>query len=103
MKYIYYNKKLRCRIKYNRWHKHFSCQLQERCFYFLWGNVDSQNSVDLSEGFWGEDWGLPMNPLRSSYALGGYNESWKTGTLNIENRVRQMFKEAMIYNFTPNN
>lgn len=101
-KYIYYNKELRCRIKYVKWLNHYECQLQKSSMCIFWINIRGVDGfrLDLKEGFWGEDWPPPFdrNPLRSSYQMGGHNESWKTGTLDIENRVRQMFKELLADN-----
>lgn len=47
--------------------------------------------MTIKEGFWGESDQLTV--LRNSYLSGNSAESWKTGTLVIENRIRDFFEE----------
>jgi hypothetical protein len=86
-KHIYDNKKLRCRLRQDG--KSIQLQLQKRSFLF-WLNCFP--FVDVKESFWGEDC-YTGNPMRMSYAMYGYSESWKTGTLDIRKRVLELFKE----------
>ncbi len=91
-KYIYNSKKLRCRIRYVKYLKHFELQIQERRFFVFWVNV--YNWMTVKEGFWGESDRHPV--LRTSYQFGNNAEAWKTGTLSIENRIKEFFKEYFL-------
>lgn len=88
-KYIYNSKMLRCRIRYVKYLRHFELQIQERRFFIFWVNVFRWMTV--KEGFWGESDDHPV--LQTSYQYGNKAEAWKTGTLDIECRVKAFFQE----------
>lgn len=88
-KYIYYSKKVRCRIRYVKYMRHFELQIQERRLLWFWVNVWKWMSI--KEGFWGESDRHPI--LRSSYESGNSCEAWKTGTLDIRDRIKKFFEE----------
>lgn len=88
-KYIYNSKNVRCRIRYVKYLKHFELQIQERRFYVFWVNVFRWMTV--REGFFGESDDHPI--LKTSYQCGNNAEALKTGTLNIEIRVKEFFRE----------
>jgi len=88
-KHIYYSDDIRCRIKYIKYLGHYELQIQERRLFFFWVNVYKWMTV--KEGFWGESDRLPV--LRTTYQFGNKAEAWKTGTLVIEDRIKDFFKE----------
>lgn len=90
-KYIYYSDDLRCRIRYIKYLGHYELQIQERRFFIFWINV--YRWMTVKEGFWGESERHPI--LRNSYQFGNNAEAWKTGTLVLENRVKDFFEEYL--------
>lgn len=85
---IYKNENLRCRVESIPNNK-IRLQLQERYLCIFWKNCFQ--FIEVSEGFWGESERLPM--LKLSYTGGGKSEVYKTGTLNLKNRIEQLFQE----------
>jgi hypothetical protein len=47
--------------------------------------------MTIKEGFWGECDRHPV--LRTSYQFGNNAEVWKTGSLDVEGRVKEFFQE----------
>lgn len=47
--------------------------------------------MTVKDGFWGE--GGPIKVLRSSYQYGNKRECYRTGELNIPERVESFFNE----------
>lgn len=47
--------------------------------------------MTVKEGFWGESDSHPV--LRNSYQYGNKAEAWKTGSFNLEGRVKEFFQE----------
>ena len=90
-KYIYHSDDIRCRIKYIKYLGHYELQIQERRFFIFWINV--YRWMTVKEGFWGESDRHPV--LRTSYQFGNNAEAWKTGTLVLENRVKDFFEEYL--------
>lgn len=88
-KFIYHSVSIRCKIRYIKYLGHFELQIQERFFLLFWINV--YKWMTIREGFWGESDQHPI--LRCTYENGNNSEAWMTGTLDIENRVRDFFKE----------
>ena len=88
-RYIYHSDDIRCRIRYIKYLGHYELQIQYRRCFFFWVNVHKWMTV--KEGFWGESDRHPV--LRTSYQLGNNAEAWKTGTLVIEDRIKDFFKE----------
>lgn len=93
-KYIYHDENLRCRLKRTGYKNQIELQIQRRSFLFIWANC--YKWMTIQEGFWGEDFGLPINPMKSSYNYGNESECWKTGTLDIKKRVHEFFKEYFL-------
>lgn len=98
-KYIYDNKKLRCRLKYGKLFGNTEMQLQKKGFLF-WTNCFEL--VTVAEDHWhGQRDGVEtMNPCVMGYMMGGYHEGWLPGTLNIKRRALELFKEyyaAVLY------
>ncbi len=88
-KFIYHSNTIRCRVKYIKDFDHIMLQIQERRFFVFWLNVHQWMTVQ--EGFWGECDRRPI--LRMSYSSGNRTEVWRTGTLNLENRIKEFFQE----------
>lgn len=94
-KFIYHSKSIRCRVRYIKYYDHFELQIQKRFFAF-WVNVYKMMTV--KEGFWGEEYSFwreldKTAALKASSLYGCISEAWKTGTLVIENRVKDFFEE----------
>jgi len=87
--FIYHSKNIRCRVRYIKYLGHFELQIQERRFFVFWANVHKWMTV--KEGFWGESDRHPV--LQTSYQFGNNAEAWRTGTLDIKDRVKYFFKE----------
>lgn len=88
-KFIYHSHKVRCAVKYISDFNHIVLQIQERRFFVFWVNVHRWMTVQ--EGFWGECDRRPM--LRMSYSSGNITEVWRTGTLDLEGRIKEFFAE----------
>lgn len=89
-KYIYDNDKLRCRLRKTGYKNQIELQIQKIFLFVLW--VNCYKWMHVSEGFWGE-YSRGPNPMINTYNHGNISESWKTGTLDIRNRVKALFKE----------
>ena len=87
--FTYKDNNTRCRVKSAEYGSGIELQIQERYLFIFWKNA--YKSLDVSEGFWGESERIPI--LKLGYMGGGEREVYMTGTLNLKNRVYQLFDE----------
>lgn len=90
-KFIKTQDNIRVRIKYVKTFKHYNLRLQKKFFCF-WLNTDW--SVDISEGFWGEE-NYIKNPMELSYIYGGVSEHYKNGTMDLKERAKKLCEDYM--------
>lgn len=92
-KYIYFTHSFRCRIKLltRRHGNTLELQLQKKSF-FSWTNIGRWMTID--EGFAMED-SYTGNPMTLKYDANNVSEIWKTGTLNLNERVKQFYEDYM--------
>jgi hypothetical protein len=89
-KFIYHDKILRCRLKATGYKNQIELQIQKR-YFIIWINV--YKWMHVQDGFWGECERFPVIKLDSSY--GHNSEAYMSGTLDLEKRTKEFFKEYL--------
>ena len=88
MKYIYYNNKLRCRIKKESlFIGQVELQLQKRVFIFWVDCFKWMNYEERSPSAYGK------NPMTLCFQFGNELEVWDEGTMTIPKRVAMLFDD----------
>lgn len=94
-KYVYYNKKIRCRVRPSKiFVNQIELQIQRKEWFFFWGN-SLFFRVDLEECEFDslDHPARRINPHIVSFVYGGHLEIWEKGTLNLKKRVQEFLKE----------
>ena len=90
-KLIYDSEKLRCKVSYNQEENCITLQLQYFCNWFT-GWCSYRSGIDIEIDAFDKDIS-GLNPMILQYQISGQKELWATGTFDLNQRVRSLFKE----------